>query len=245
MADEEGPAKPPLLPNRQIYRSEAEVTYPPQKRAPYRIPGADPTNPENFPVGGCRGAHTAYKQENAHGVFAMRAQPVPKIEPPPPVEAEPAPPTQELYAICDRRDIRDRMGKSFPLSRVWTDGKSRPWEVFICRFGKQYYAYENACPHTGQRLDWQKNNFFEPNYLKVLECGKHGAQFDVATGVCLNGPCEGERLKQIPCIVDEDDVCLIGVNLDLQGELTELGDDYDAVLENDGFKLQSTKRTFD
>jgi nitrite reductase/ring-hydroxylating ferredoxin subunit len=176
----------------------------------------------------------------------MRARPVPKIEPTAiPETAEPAPPTNELYAICDRRDIRDRMGKSFPLMRMWTDGKTRPWDVFICRFGKQYFAYENACPHSGQRLDWEKNNFFEPNYLKVLQCGKHGAIFDVETGVCTSGPCNGERLKQIPCIVDEDDVCLIGVNLVLASdEPEEEGEGKDLVLENDGFKLQSTKRTF-
>jgi nitrite reductase/ring-hydroxylating ferredoxin subunit len=247
MPDQESPNKVKIIPNTQDFRVASEVTYPPNKRVPYRTPSADHTNPENFPVGGCQGAHTAFRKENAHGVFAMRARPVPVIEPPSePLAAEPAPPTGELYAICDRRDIRDRMGKSFPLMRMWTDGKTRPWDVFICRFGKNYFAYENACPHSGQRLDWEKNNFFEPNYLKVLQCGKHGAIFDVETGVCTKGPCEGSRLVQIPVIVDEDDVCLINVNLVLQGDEPpeEEGEGKDLVLENDGFKLQSTKRTF-
>jgi len=247
MPDQESPNKVKIIPNTQDFRVASEVTFPPNKRQPYRTPSADHTDPENFPVGGCQGAHTAFRKENAHGVFAMRARPVPKIEPPAePLAAEPAPPTGELYAICDRRDIRDRMGKSFPLMRMWTDGKTRPWDVFICRFGKQYFAYENACPHSGQRLDWEKNNFFEPNYLKVLQCGKHGAIFDVETGVCTKGPCEGSRLVQIPCIVDEDDVCLLNVNLVLQGDepAEEEGEGKDLVLENDGFKLQSTKRTF-
>jgi nitrite reductase/ring-hydroxylating ferredoxin subunit len=246
MPDQESPNKKELLPySPSPFRAKTEV--PSANRAPYRIEGADHTNPENFPVGGCQGAHTAYRKENAHGVFAMRARPLAKIEPTPiPEEAQPAPPTGELYAICDRRDIRDRMGKSFPLMRMWTDGKTRPWDVFICRFGKQYFAYENACPHSGQRLDWEKNNFFEPNYLKVLQCGKHGAIFDVETGVCTAGPCEGARLVQIPCIVDEDDVCLLNVNLVLQSDepAAEEGEGKDLVLENDGFKLQSTKRTF-
>jgi len=247
MPDQESPNKVKIIPNTQDFRVASEVTFPPNKRQPYRTPSADHTDPENFPVGGCQGAHTAFRKENAHGVFAMRARPVPKIEPPAePLAAEPAPPTGELYVICDRRDIRDRMGKSFPLMRMWTDGKTRPWDVFICRFGKQYFAYENACPHSGQRLDWEKNNFFEPNYLKVLQCGKHGAIFDVETGVCTKGPCEGSRLVQIPCIVDEDDVCLLNVNLVLQSDepAEEEGEGKDLVLENDGFKLQSTKRTF-
>jgi nitrite reductase/ring-hydroxylating ferredoxin subunit len=160
----------------------------------------------------------------------------------------PLPPTNELYVICGKKDIGDRRGKSFPLMRRWDDGKLRPWDIFIARFGKQYFAYENACPHTGQRLDWEKNNFYEPNYMKVLMCGKHGAQFDVETGVCIKGPCEGQRLTSILCIVDDEgDVCLHGINIDLDAEVEpvkEVDPNADEVLENNGFKLQSTKREF-
>jgi hypothetical protein len=92
MPDQESPNKKELLPHSLPFRSNTEV--PSSKRAPYRIEGADHTNPENFPVGGCQGAHTAYRKENAHGVFAMRARPIAKIEPTPiPEEAQPAPPT--------------------------------------------------------------------------------------------------------------------------------------------------------
>ncbi len=197
-------------------------------------------------IGGCAGAHKAWLDGKA-GTFHMRAQPVPKIEPPPPVAAKPSPPTGELYVICGRKEIGDRRGKSFPLMRRWDDGKLRPWDIFIARFGKQYFAYENACPHSGQRLDWEKNNFFEPNYMKVLMCGKHGAQFDVETGVCIKGPCEGQKLTSILCIVDEDDVCLTGINIDLDAEVEAVAvvdPNADEVLENNGFKLQSTKREF-
>lgn len=196
--------------------------------------------------GGCAGARAA-AEKGIRGVFVMRAVPPPKIEPPPPVAAEPSPPSGELYGICNKREIRDRMGKSFPLMRRWTDGKLRPWDIFIARFGKEYHAYVNECPHQHVRLDWEKNNFFEPNYLKVLMCGKHGSQFDPETGVCIEGPCKGARLEKIVCFVDdEDDVVLAGVNIDLEAQIgPALGDpNVDEVLENDGFKLQSTKREF-
>lgn len=215
---------------------------------------ADPNDPndgqaqgETQDIGGCAGAHKAWL-EGRSGTFHMRAAPVPKLdELPPKPAARPAPPSDDLYAICGKREIGDRRGKSFPLLRVWDDGKSRPWDVFIARFGKQYYAYENACPHSGQRLDWEKNSFFEPNYLKVLMCGKHGAQFDVATGECISGPCKGQSLTKIEVVIDEDDVCLTGVNLDIAGEQTEEQTDpnYDPVLENNGFKLQQTQRSFE
>ena len=202
---------------------------------------------EKFPVGGCAGAHAEFRKGN-FGTFVMRAQPVPKIEPPPPIAAKPLPPNDEIYAVCTKKEIGDRRGKSFPLMRRWDDGKLRPWDIFIARFGKQYFAYENACPHSGQRLDWEKNNFYEPNYMKVLMCGKHGAQFDVETGVCISGPCEGERLTSILCFVDDDgDVCLTGINIDLDADVEPVkvvDPDSDEVLENNGFKLQSTKREF-
>jgi nitrite reductase/ring-hydroxylating ferredoxin subunit len=203
--------------------------------------------PETPPAGGCAGAHAAWL-EGRSGTFSMRAAAVPEIEAPPPVAAKPAPPTSEVFAICGSKDVGDRRGKSFPLMRMWDDGKARPWEVFIARFGKQYFAYVNECPHSGQRLDWEKNNFFEPTYQKVLMCGKHGAQFELDTGACMSGPCKGASLQKIDCIVDEeDDVCLIGVNLEIAGETPESGEKdhhLNPALENNGFKLQQTVRTF-
>ncbi|WP_051952776.1 Rieske (2Fe-2S) protein [Methylocapsa aurea] len=208
-------------------------------------PSQSPT--EALPKGGCAGAHAAWVQGGQRGQFVMRAMPVPEIVPPPPVAATPSPPSGELYGICNKREIRDRMGKSFPLMRRWTDGKLRPWDVFIARFGKEYHAYVNECPHQHVRLDWEKNNFFEPNYLKLLMCGKHGSQFDPETGVCISGPCKGAQLEKIVCFVDdEDDVVLAGINIDLEAEIGPAAGDpsVDEVLENNGFKLQSTKREF-
>lgn len=204
-------------------------------------------NGDSQDVGGCAGAHKAWL-EGKSGTFHMSAAPVPKIEPAAPVAAQPSPPTNELYVICGKKDVGDRRGKSFPVMRRWDDGKLRPWDIFIVRKGKEFFAYENACPHTGQRLDWEKNSFFEPNYLKTLMCGKHGAEFDVETGVCIKGPCEGQKLKSILCIVDDEgDVCLTGINIDLDAEVepVKVADpNADEVLENNGFKLQQTKREF-
>lgn len=207
----------------------------------------DVKDDQKVDIGGCAGAHKAWLEGKA-GTFHMAARPVPKIEPPPPIPAKPSPPSGEIYGVCGKKEIGDRRGKSFPLMRRWDDGKLRPWDVFIVRKGKEYFAYENSCPHTGQRLDWEKNNFYEPNYMKVLMCGKHGAQFDVETGVCIKGPCEGQRLTSILCFVDEEgDVCLTGINIDLDADVEPskaLDPNADEVLENNGFKLQSTKREF-
>jgi nitrite reductase/ring-hydroxylating ferredoxin subunit len=202
---------------------------------------------EAFPVGGCAGAHAAFVKEGRRGTFVMRAQPVPEIKEPEALAAEPAPPSGELYGIANKKEVRDRVGKSFPLMRMWTDGKARPWDVFVIRFGKEYHAYVNECPHQKVRLDWERNNFFEPNYFKTLACGKHGAEFDPATGVCVKGPCEGAQLEKVLCYVDEeDDIVLLNVNLDMDAEVepVKVSTGGDETLENNGFTLQQTKREF-
>jgi nitrite reductase/ring-hydroxylating ferredoxin subunit len=201
---------------------------------------------QNIALGGCLGANVVAAREGVFGQFVMRAATVPAMEPPPPITAKPLPANGEIYGICDRKEIRDRMGKSFPLMRRYDDGSLRPWDVFVARFGKEYHAYVNECPHQHVRLDWEKNNFFEPNYLKTLMCGKHGAAFDPETGVCISGPCQGAQLEKVICFVDEDgDVCLAGINIDLYAEVEPVKKvEGDEVLENNGFKLQSTKREF-
>jgi nitrite reductase/ring-hydroxylating ferredoxin subunit len=201
---------------------------------------------QNIALGGCLGANVAAAKEGVFGEFVMRAATVPTMEPPPPISAKPLPPNGEIYGICDRKEIRDRMGKSFPFMRRYDDGSLRPWDVFVARFGKEYHAYVNECPHQHVRLDWEKNNFFEPNYLKTLMCGKHGAAFDPETGVCISGPCQGEQLQKVICFVDDDgDVCLAGINIDLYAEVEPVkAVEGDEVLANNGFKLQQTKREF-
>src|SRR6202008_3509949 len=68
---------------------------------------------QNIALGGCLGANVVASREGVFGQFVMRAAPVPEIVPPPPIAAKPSPPSGEIYAVCDRKEIRDRMGKSF------------------------------------------------------------------------------------------------------------------------------------
>jgi len=46
-----------------------------------------------------------------------------------------------------------------------------------------------------------------------LLCGKHGAQFAIETGLCNDGPCLGERLESVEVVIDEDEICVVGVSL--------------------------------
>ncbi len=69
--------------------------------------------------------------------------------------------------------------------------------AFVVRFDGEARAYANSCPHRGTELDWQHGEFFDDSGLYLI-CATHGATFDPANGLCVAGPCRGQRLVPIP-----------------------------------------------
>lgn len=57
-------------------------------------------------------------------------------------------------------------------------------------------AWLNVCPHAGRRLDWSPGQFLRSKD-GLLVCAVHGASFDLASGVCVAGPCRGESLREV------------------------------------------------
>lgn len=117
------------------------------------------------------------------------------------------------YAICSLNDIPSQKARGFQLEIIEEDGTRRPFPVVIVRWGKQAFAYHNRCPHDGVNLDWERNTFLDPNYGIRLMCGKHGAQFELGTGLCVEGPCKGRSLRQIGVKIMDGDICLTGITL--------------------------------
>jgi nitrite reductase/ring-hydroxylating ferredoxin subunit len=110
----------------------------------------------------------------------------------------------ELFVVCRTFEIDDGQVSGFVLMRAEENGEPRPWPILISRKANQFFGFENACPHQGSRLD-EEGNF--------ITCGKHHAQFDLDTGHCFIGPCQGQRLTPIALVIDDGDVCLTGVRL--------------------------------
>jgi len=98
------------------------------------------------------------------------------------------------------------------LMREGENGEPKPWPIMITRKCNQFYGYENACPHQGERLDTTPGQFLDEDE-NFITCGNHQAQFDPDTGECFIGPCKGERLTPINLVIDDGDVCLTGVVL--------------------------------
>lgn len=72
--------------------------------------------------------------------------------------------------------------------------------------GDRVVAWRNHCQHwTDVRLD-RGDGVTRRN--GELVCGKHGAMFEVDSGVCTYGPCEGAVLDAVAVEVRDGDVYL-------------------------------------
>ena len=72
--------------------------------------------------------------------------------------------------------------------------------LFAVRSGRALAVYVNACPHLGVALDWLPGRFLSADGQRII-CAVHGAEFRRANGLCLRGPCRGERLTAVPFTV--------------------------------------------
>ena len=131
---------------------------------------------------------------------------------PEPMHKEGARSMAELYAICRTSDIADSQAAGFVLMRKEESGAAQPWPILVTNKGNRYYAFENACPHHGMRLDARPGQFLDQDG-NFLTCGHHRAQFDLDTGHCFIGPCQGQRLKPVRLVIDDGDVCVSGIEL--------------------------------
>jgi nitrite reductase/ring-hydroxylating ferredoxin subunit len=96
------------------------------------------------------------------------------------------------HALCRLDAIVEPGAKGFTLE---AEGGKR--EVFVVRRLGHVFAYENACPHIGTPLDFMPDQFLTRD-RKHLLCSTHGALFEIATGLCIHGPCKGRALRVLP-----------------------------------------------
>jgi nitrite reductase/ring-hydroxylating ferredoxin subunit len=79
--------------------------------------------------------------------------------------------------------------------------------LFAVREGETVRVYVNACPHLGVPLDWSPDQFLTADGARIV-CATHGAEFRIADGLCLRGPCKGKSLQSIGVSV-EDGVIMV------------------------------------
>jgi nitrite reductase/ring-hydroxylating ferredoxin subunit len=107
----------------------------------------------------------------------------------------------DLRTLCRITDIPENGAKGFP----GPDGAFTG--LIVVRQGDRVYVYENACPHIGTPLDWTPDRFLTADGRRLI-CATHGAEFTIATGTCISGPCRGDRLTPVNVVV-RDGVILL------------------------------------
>ncbi len=93
--------------------------------------------------------------------------------------------------LCRVTDIADGRAVEF----AYQAGDERR-AIFIQRMGDDVFAYENSCPHAHLPLNIKEGVFTEKSGTYFM-CSNHGALFDIKSGACLGGPCNGQGLTKI------------------------------------------------
>jgi nitrite reductase/ring-hydroxylating ferredoxin subunit len=89
-----------------------------------------------------------------------------------------------------------------------------PLRGFLVKTATGIAAFVNYCPHAGHPLNIRPNRFLTPDGNLIL-CCSHGALFTRDEGLCVAGPCQGQRLTPIPVEIWGDHVLLAeGVDVD-------------------------------
>jgi nitrite reductase/ring-hydroxylating ferredoxin subunit len=97
-------------------------------------------------------------------------------------------------ALAENQTVKFRLG----------NGKdARPG--FVIRHRGEIHAYRNECRHIPMEMDWVENRFLSRDGC-YLQCATHGALYEIASGLCIDGPPAGERLHRLEVEVCDGDV---------------------------------------
>jgi nitrite reductase/ring-hydroxylating ferredoxin subunit len=68
---------------------------------------------------------------------------------------------------------------------------------FVVRRGDAVFGWVDRCPHMGVPLAQVLDAYLTPGG-ELIACSWHSALFRIEDGVCVGGPCTGQRLTEWP-----------------------------------------------
>lgn len=99
--------------------------------------------------------------------------------------------SSSTVTLCRLEELPDGAARGFDPFGAGHD------TLFIVRRGAQLHAWRDRCPHMqGVSMAWRKDAYLNAKGDRIV-CSAHGATFDVVTGRCLIGPCEGQFLQPV------------------------------------------------
>jgi nitrite reductase/ring-hydroxylating ferredoxin subunit len=69
--------------------------------------------------------------------------------------------------------------------------------ALVAKVDGEWRAFANVCRHRAIPLDLGARTPMADDRVHLL-CHQHGARYRPSDGLCVSGPCEGERLVRIP-----------------------------------------------
>ncbi|WP_075178537.1 Rieske (2Fe-2S) protein [Neptunomonas phycophila] len=104
----------------------------------------------------------------------------------------------DRYPLGNLEDLEEGGARGFLTN---DDGND---VFFVVKSDGQLFGWRNACPHiNGAPMAWRKDAYMNSAKSYVC-CHAHGALFEPKTGLCIQGPCLGQRLKKIVICVDAE-----------------------------------------
>ena len=100
-----------------------------------------------------------------------------------------------MNKICMTEEVPEREARAYDTE----DGDT----IFITQRDGSFYAYQNVCPHLQVELEFLENQFLDQDQ-EFIQCSTHGALFEVETGLCISGPCQGDTLEKVNIKVHSD-----------------------------------------
>jgi len=105
--------------------------------------------------------------------------------------------------LCALADIENPGAKGFTVEQ---DGARL--RIFVVRRDDEVFGYVNSCPHVGAPLNQEEDKFLDIFKTGIL-CANHFALFDIESGGCVRGPCQGRGLTPFPVAVHGGQVVIL------------------------------------
>jgi nitrite reductase/ring-hydroxylating ferredoxin subunit len=94
-------------------------------------------------------------------------------------------------------DIADGRARNFVIQL-----RAGRFHGFVVRKGETIVGYVDRCPHMQVPLAKTLDDYLSPSG-ELIACSWHGALFRIEDGLCVGGPCTGQRLTSWPVIARE------------------------------------------
>lgn len=97
-------------------------------------------------------------------------------------------------------DIADGAARNYVLQM-----RAGRFHGFVVRRGASVRGYVDRCPHIGVPMTATLDDYLTPDG-GLIACSWHGALFEIDSGLCVGGPCAGQRLTAWPVHVAGDEL---------------------------------------